>query len=291
MPTTARTLRQDANSASIHMHPAYWQQQTIGKPLFPELLWSRPENRGQAGKLLIIGGNAYSFAAVAQAYQAAMEAGIGIAHVLLPDSLRRTVGTSFEAGKFAPSTPSGSFNQKALTEFMMNSSWADGVLLTGDLGRNSETAVILERFISSYPGPLAITKDAADYFTSSPRELLKRPDTGLVVSFAQLQRLTRHTVFPKAFVFDKGLVHFVETLHDFTTQFPINIVVKYLNNLVIGVDGNVCTTRLSEDIDIWRVSVAAYASVWWLQNMAKVFAALSTGVYQYNATLTKSQKD
>ena len=57
----------------------YWQRQEPGEPLFPDLLWSRPENRQFAGKLLIMGGNAHGFAAPAEAYAHAEKAGIGVA--------------------------------------------------------------------------------------------------------------------------------------------------------------------------------------------------------------------
>ena len=53
------------------MDRTYWHKQTVEKPLFPDILWSRPQNKRQAGKLLIVGGHAESFAAVGEAYAAA----------------------------------------------------------------------------------------------------------------------------------------------------------------------------------------------------------------------------
>src|SRR5438034_11126943 len=109
------------------MERDYWLRQEAGKPLFPELEWSQPENRTQAGKLLIIGGNLHGFAAPAEAYAEAVKAGIGTARVLLPDALQKTVGRVLENGAFASSTPaSGSFSQKALGERLTDAAWADG---------------------------------------------------------------------------------------------------------------------------------------------------------------------
>src|SRR5436305_544558 len=108
--------------------PTYWHRQTPSKPLFPDLLWSRPEHKSTAGKLLIIGGNLHNFSTPAQAFNYVSEAGIGSARVLLPDSIKKLVGGVFESGEFAPSTPSGSFSQKALIDMLEQSSWADGVL-------------------------------------------------------------------------------------------------------------------------------------------------------------------
>src|SRR5438105_14108225 len=116
----------------------YWHKQASDKPLFPELLWSQPENRTQAGKLLIIGGNLHAIAAPAQAYAEALKAGIGSAKVVLPDVTKKTVGPLLENVEYAPSSRSGSFARNALASFVDLSQWADGVLITGDTGRNSE---------------------------------------------------------------------------------------------------------------------------------------------------------
>ncbi len=248
--------------------------------MFPDLLWSRPENRQQAGKLLIIGGNAYEFAAPADAYKTAGQAGIGTARVLLPDALKKTVGKIFEAGEFAPSTPSGSFSQKALDEFLLQSVWADSVLVAGDLGRNSETAILLEKFIGSYAGQLILTKDAADYAIASPQPLLHRPETTLVISLAQLQKLAMRARFPRAFTFGMDLLRLVDALHEFSSLHAVNVIVKQLDTILVAVQGEVSSTKLQEPMDIWRVTVAAQSSVWWLQNPSKPFAALTTGVYE-----------
>ena len=80
------------------MANTFWHKQTPDQPLYPDLLWSRPQNKKQAGKLLVVGGNAHGFAAAGEAFAQATAAGIGTARVLLPDSLRKTVGRGFEAG-------------------------------------------------------------------------------------------------------------------------------------------------------------------------------------------------
>ncbi|MEK7153084.1 MAG: hypothetical protein AAB834_03995, partial [Patescibacteria group bacterium] len=86
------------------MNPEFWQKQVPGKPLFPELEWSRPENRQMAGKLLIVGGNLHGFAAPAEAYALSLKAGIGTSRVLLPSAIQKVVGPSIENGEFAAST-------------------------------------------------------------------------------------------------------------------------------------------------------------------------------------------
>lgn len=260
------------------MDRTFWHKQTPNKPLFPDLLWSRPENRQQAGKLLIVGGNAHGFAAPAEAFAEAEKAGIGTTRVLLPDSLQKTVGRHFPAGEFAPSTPSGSFSKKALAELLDMSQWADAVLLVGDFGRNSETAILLEQFLDKYSGQLTIAKDAIDYFTKNPAAALARPDTTLVLSFAQLQQSAMHAHFKTPFIFDMDFLRLIDALHEFTTMHQPTIIVKHLQTIFVATDGQVSTTKLSEDIEIWRVTTAAHAAVWWLQNLTKPFEALTTSI-------------
>ncbi|HEU4985307.1 MAG TPA: hypothetical protein VFT58_06665 [Nitrososphaera sp.] len=262
------------------MRPDYWLTQSNDKPLFPQLEWSRPENRAAAGKLLIIGGNAHGFAAPAEAYATAVNAGIGTARVLLPDKIRKIVGQFLENGEFAPSTPSGSFSQKALDEFLLQGSWADAVLLAGDLGRNSETAILIEKFLGKSPLPATLTKDAVDYATSAPQTVLNRENTLLVLSLSQLQRLGIAAKFTKPIAFSMDLFHLTEWLHEFTLEHKTYIIVKHLDHIIAAVNGKVSSTTPKDEKPVWRVEIAAKASVWWLQNPTKAFEALTVAVLQ-----------
>ena len=159
-------------------------------------------------------------------------------------------------------------------------SWADSVLLAGDFGRNSETAIVLETFAQKYTNQLVITKDAADYFAAEPKNILMRPGTLFVISMAQLQKMGTQAKFPKAFTYGMDLVRLVETLHDFTLEYEAYIIVKHGDRIVAAINGEVSTTQLKPDQAIWRVKTAAHASVWWLQNPAKPFEALSTAILE-----------
>lgn len=260
----------------------YWQRQTRENPLFPDLLWSRPENRRSAGKLLIIGGNAHGFAVVAEAYAAAEQAGAGTVRVLLPEALRKTVGHTLEAAEFAASTQvSGSFARDSLGELLLQSQWADAVLLAGDLGRNSETAVALEGYVKRYSGPLVITKDAADYFIPNPEFLADRADTVLVISLAQLQKLGTSLKFETPFLLSMGLLLLVQALRDLTLKHSLTIVTKELDQIVVATAGSVSTTKLETDQEIWRVATATRSAVWLMQNPSKPFEAITTSLAVY----------
>lgn len=254
----------------------FWQKQ--GKePLFPDLLWSRPENKRTAGKLLIIGGNLHNFSAPGKAYAAAVEAGIGTAKVLLPEGLRRTIGALMENCEFAPMNKSGSFAKNALAEWLDWARWADAVLLAGDVGRNSETAIVLEAFIKKYPGQLIITQDCLDQLAGIPKEIFLRPLTTIVASFGQLQKMwPTIAVDHQAIKYSLPLQRNLELVHRTTAEIPANIITKHNDDLIVAVGGRLSTTTNTEPI--WRVEIAAKAATWWLQNPSNSFEALTTSL-------------
>jgi len=258
----------------------YWVKQAADKPLYPDMVWSRPENKLQAGKLLIIGGNSEGFAAPAEAYELVGKAGIGTTRVLLPDKLQKMIGSHFDAAEFTASTKSGSFGRAALADCLDLSLWSDGVLIAGDLARNSETAILLESYLDKYEGQVTLTRDAITYFHELPTAVLQRENTNLVLSMSQLQRLGISARFTMAFTLGMDLIKLIEHLHEFTKRYQVSIVTKHLDTLVVAVAGQVSTTKLVEDCRIWRLKVAAYASVWALQNPSKPFEALTTAVHE-----------
>lgn len=260
------------------MDHTYWHKQTNETPLFNDLLWSRPENKAQAGKLLIIGGNLHGFAAPAEAYVAAEKAGIGTARVLLPDALKKTVGKMLEHGIYTPSTPSGSFAKQSLADMLEESAWADGILLAGNLGRNSETAVVIESFLQDFTGQISLVHDAVDYVIASSAVLQQRQETTLIITIAQLQHLLVELKWPQAVTFDIPLLQLVDLLHEVTELFPFNIITKQQAQLLVAVEGQVSSTKLDKDFENWCIEYASRAAVWWLQNRNNVFEALTSSL-------------
>lgn len=260
------------------MHQSYWRKQTSAQPLFPDLIWSRPEGKRNAGKLLIIGGNVQSFAAPAEAYNLAQEAGAGSIRVLLPDSLQTAMKPLFPDALFAPSNPSGSFARNALESMLTEAVWADGVLLAGDIGRNSETVATLEAFLNKFSGQITLTRDIADEFCSKPTAITARPDTVLVVSMGQLMRLGQQLRLPYAFTTSLSLMSLVERLHKLTLTHPFGLITIQHEVLVVAWNGRVATSP-RPPLKRWRLQTAAAASTWWLQFSSKPFEALSSSLW------------
>lgn len=251
---------------------SYWRKQQPGKPLFPEILWSRPETKSGAGKLAVIGGNGHGFGAPGIAWNTAVGGGAGVVRVLLPDAVKKTVRHVLPEADFAPSNPSGGFAKKALAECLETAAWSDAVLLAGDFGRNSETAVLLEEFTRKHNGLLTVTQDAFDYFKPTPRQLVERPETLLVISLSQLQRLFMNMPLITPITHSMSELQLADALHILTAEFDVCIVVKHNDMIFVAKDGEVVTQNSNDRI--WRVRTAARATVFWIQNPSKQFEAV-----------------
>jgi hypothetical protein len=260
--------------------PTYWHRQTAEKPYFDKLLWNKPETRAHAGKILIIGGNKFSLTAPGIAFAAASKAGVGTARVLLPEAVRKTIGKTFDEGEFAPSNPSGSFSSKALAQFVDESQWADLVMLAGDFGRNSETAILLDEFLMRYGGPVVLTGDTLHYFMGSPRKLLCRPNTLIVLSLSQLQKLAQAWQPPVLIKHSLSLHALVGVLNGWTRENRSMILTYQPKYYVLALDELVSTTPAEEKPD-WQVPLAANSAVWWAQQPNQPFEAITTAIYDF----------
>jgi len=252
-----------------------WSKQAPDKPLFPDVLWSRPENKRHAGKLLIIGGHQQAFNEVSAAYSAALKAGIGTARVILPDSLQKTLHKVFPEAEYAASTPIGSFSRQALGTLLDCAEWADGVLLAGDLGRNSETAILLEGFIEKYMGLLALAGDSIDYFLKQPALLTERPRTLIIAGLNQLQKLAAPALIQQ----NADFIKVIEQLSDWVSQTNLSVVAVHSNQVSVAHKSRIST--MAAKLSAPDASLAAYATVWLLQQPGEAFESLSSGVFYF----------
>ncbi len=257
------------------MNLDYWLKQTPTEPLFPDIEWQRPEHKSLAGKLLIVGGNAHGFAAVAQAHGDATKAGIGECRVVLPDALKKAIDPLALDCVFVPTNHSGGITKDSLPQLKAAAAWADAVLLIGDAGRNSETAIVYESLLQAFPDKVSIiTRDAADLVKAVWPQLLGRQPVVLIVTFAQLQKLFQSVYYPRTMLFSMQLSSLVEALHKFTITYPAAIVVFHNNQLIVAQNGQVSSTPWEEPMLIWRGSVASRAAVYAIQHK-QLFQALT----------------
>lgn len=257
--------------------------QGTDKPIFKDIYWSRPENKSLAGKLLIIGGNSQSFSDVALTFNQAVKAGAGSIKVVLPDSLKQVVGKTLDNTLYCPSTPSGSFSKDSLNDWLQYANWADMVLLAGGFGRNSETAILIEEFTNKYRGWVCLTNDALDFFTPSPIKLLSRANTLVVPTVAILQKYSIKLIPNNVIKFEMDLIQLATSLQELSKLTEALIVSKHLDKILVAAKGNISSTKISTKFDPWREYVAAYGSVWLMQNQNKPFEALTTSIFDMHS--------
>jgi NAD(P)H-hydrate repair Nnr-like enzyme with NAD(P)H-hydrate dehydratase domain len=260
------------------MDYSYWKRQTADAPLFPDIEWSKPEQKSLAGKLGIIGGNQLGFAGVAEAYGIATQTGAGHVRVLLPNALQKTIPKMITDTVFAPTNPSGSLSKDALADMIALGEWANEVLLIGDAGRSGETAVAYEQFIQTYKGPLVLTRDAIDLVKNSSELLVDRPDTVIVASFAQLQKIFQAVYYPKVLTFNMQLTNLIEAVHKFTITYPVTIAVLHKDHFVVASGGEVTSQEWDNPMLIWRGNTAAKAAAYWLWSPSKPLAAITSSL-------------
>lgn len=260
----------------------YWHKQKVGKPLYPSVAWNKPEQKSLSGKLLIIGGNLHSINAPNIAYIQALKAGIGECRVAMPLSTRKFFGSKIPPNiEFLASTPSGSFSAKAYDDIMQLANWTDGILFSGDVGKNSETSILLEEL-----SKLNITKtyvnDCVDPFIHNPKYILNDINSLLVLSFSQLQKLSQNIKSTHAFTSTLEIAQLAEKLHLFTAPNSAGLITERRQDIYFAVSGKVVTTKF-ENTETWPLAIATEASVWWLQNPTQKYEAISTAVSLVNS--------
>jgi hypothetical protein len=252
----------------------YWQKQGE-KPLFEDLVWSRPENKKYAGKLLIIGGQAGEFSHVASAFESAQKAGAGSIRVLLPESLRKLAQIIPEV-EFAPANKSGSFARNALAEWFDASEWADHVLLAGDFGKNSETTTIIDGFLLR--GNRAATLNLNSLSSSGvPLEQLVKMPITLVIDRSLLQKIGTSIGLTVPIKSTTPAIQLAEIIHQISQGNTANLVIQDEEQTWVASGGNIVSTK-SKPIDNTKLSAAS--SVWLMQNPAKPLEALATAYHQ-----------
>lgn len=257
---------------------SYWLRQTGESPLFPDIEWNKPERMDQAGKLGIIGGNKLGFVATAESHQTAKDTGVGQVRVLLPDALKKSVPASMTDVLFAPTNHSGGFASEGATELLSVGEWADTLLLPGDAGKNSQTAMLYESLVSNYEKPVVITRDAVDLLQNSFPAVLDNPNVTLVVSLGQLQRIFRAVYYPKMITFSMQLTQLVETLHKFTSTYPVSVMTLHAEQIIIARSGEVVTQPWHDPMRIWRGHTAARAASYLVWTPHAPLKALATSI-------------
>ena len=252
----------------------YWLKQTLNAPLFDDLIWSKPENKSHAGKLLIIGGSTNGFAHTVGCFSEANKAGAGVVRVLIPESTKKLIGHVSEDIIYGSTTKSGGFSQAALAEFIESSEWSDCVLLSGELGNNSDTTILFEKYLEKYNESLIISGDAFDFSSSFWKKLLKSHQTIFILDLTKLQKLAAHAGLTTAVTSKVSLLNLIEILHEMTELNQASLVIEFNDFIIVASQGYVSTTKIENTNNI-QIKLASNSAVWYMQNKSKIFEALT----------------
>ena len=263
----------------------FWKVQS-SKLLFPEIAWNKPEQKAYAGKLLIIGGGAGAFRGLATSHQTALKTGVGEVRILLPDSLKKDIKINSSELIFAKSNLSGGFSNEAWADFKAGEEWADSILFIGDTNKNSETAILFEKFILESEKPVFIARDAVDILLDSFSEILLKENISILASFAQLQKIFSKVFYPKVLTFSMNLSNIVEVLHKFTLSYPAQILTLNNENFIISENGEVFSSPLNSNlnlgklspIQIWSGEIPTKIAVWQIWNKNQRSKAAITAI-------------
>lgn len=259
------------------MSSSTWLRQS-DKPLYEQLDWDKPERKDHAGKLLIVGGHVHALTAPAQSYMLASSLGIGVQKVCLPSRAKSILGKAPFDAVFIPSTSSGEFAKEGINELIEYAMWSDTVLIPGDVGRNSQTTLLLDQLVQSYTGQIVITQDALDTLSGNPDQLLSRENTTVIASIAQLQKLAKNIGWNDPITFNMDLTKLVDVLSEITTKYSASIVTLHQSQFVVAYGGQVSTTKSGQNIDepqSWRNAFATHAAVYQTWYPAKPFESLT----------------
>lgn len=248
-----------------------WQKQT-SNPLYPDLLWAKPVTKRGAGKLLTVGGNSHGFALVAQVYANAVKAGAGHIRTVVPDSLEKlTRGLEFI--EYAPSNLSGGFAKSALGMLLDLADWSDGVLLAGDLAKNSETTQLLDSFLMKYSGALVVDNEALTSLDTPVADLLGVESRVVLWTRRELQKAVIELKMPQAITTDTSQAGIVQVLQEITERFPASIVLYDNSTIWTASEGSISSTK--------SISFnSAPFAVWAIQNPTKLPEALVTAAWE-----------
>lgn len=259
------------------MDQSYWKKQEPGKLLFPDIEWSKPEQKSARGNLLIIGGSSHGFAGVGKAWQTANEIGAGKVRVALPDVLKKNLPDSID-GVFLPTNPSGGIGRDSLDTLKASAEWADGVLIVGDLGQNSETSTVLRELLEFIPSDkwITITRDAIDLTMGIGENLLNRPRTNLVMSFSQAQKLFSKVYYPKILTFSMQLSSVIDAVHKFTITYSATLAIARDDCLMVSSGGEIVSQSSISTMKLVDGSIATQAAAYLLWSPNQPLQAIAT---------------
>jgi NAD(P)H-hydrate repair Nnr-like enzyme with NAD(P)H-hydrate dehydratase domain len=247
------------------------------QPLFPKVLYNRPVTRNGAGRLLVVGGHAGEFSLPTTIHQLALAAGVGECRVALPDTLAKLLGGA-PGTAFLASSPSGSLGTEALGRLLSLSEEADAVAIGASLSGNSNTAILIEKFITELERPYSLFDQGLSAVQHHISVVTTNPDALLIMTMTEVFKLSGQLGIAIHIRDGAGLMNKLEIIHNLATAIQAQIVV-YGTEIVIAAGEELIVTPINYRLSLVPAIFYAVLTTFWLQNPADRRAGLATAAY------------
>ena len=244
--------------------------------VYKEIEWSQPDNPSQMGNCLIMGGSLHDIIAPHYAYNKLSKHFLNTT-VLMPESVKKFVGSKNKDIVYINSNPSGSFSLKSnevVQSFLTGSRIA---LICGSIGKNSETAILMERIVK-YDTLKVLCGDTLDFFRINTKPLLDNKSNILVGNFGQINTILNNSQTSTIHLYKDSLVETVNKLVISTNGLNALFVINTGSNLFIAQDGKVKFIKninLSKNINL---EIACLICEWSVNNQSRLFEAVQVAI-------------
>ncbi len=244
------------------------QKQTT-KPLYQDILWSRPVRR--TGRVLLVGGHKDGFANLQKLYTQFEAAQVADCRLALPDKLSKFV-SSLEGISLVSSTPSGSISRDALAELVYLANESDLVSLGPDLSNNSETTLTMQRLIAETRASVLIPPQSIDQLMAEASQWQTKQNLLLCINHKQLYKLASKLATNATIPLQPTADQIAEIAQTVSIDFSPNLIIGFDKWIIVAAHGQVSLTKATA-IDIGLMAT------FWLQNTAKKYEALTTAAF------------
>jgi len=243
------------------------------KPLYEDILWSRPVRR--TARILLVGGHRDGFSKLQKVYTGFTDAQVAECHLAVPDKLSKLVG-SLEGVSLLASNPSGSIARDGLSELIRLADQSDLVSLGPDLSNNSETTLVMQRLITETRASIVIPPQSAEQLLSEAGEWKTKENLLLFINHKQLYRLATKLVVDTTIPLNVTNEAISEIALAVSKVYVPSLVILMTDSIIVAKSGKVSITKVKTD-NIG--TIVGLLGTFWLQNELKQYEALTTGAH------------
>jgi NAD(P)H-hydrate repair Nnr-like enzyme with NAD(P)H-hydrate dehydratase domain len=247
------------------------------KPLYEDIIWNKPENKNNAGKILIIGGSQDNFRNVSDIYNYCLKARAGTIKIVLPNTLQKNLFDPNLDQIFLASTKSGSFSSIGLAEMLDLANWSDITILAGNFSKSSETELLMQNFLNKCPSAICIVDDALEIATPVSNDLNEKKNRLLIGSFSQLQKALLKIYPEQILKVSRSIVEQLTSIEQIKNKLNLSIISYDLSNFIVISENKISLTKYP-NLTNWKNMLAAFGSTYFIHNQETLFKGLTSAV-------------